>query len=215
MSCARSRPASAARRRASGEARRSLGRADAAGREGLGRVAFTMSARVILPLRPLPATVSRSTCNRSASLRRTARHRGPVPGPGASGTAVLGAVPADGTRLTRRRQRTQDGRGRCPRALPLRPGRRSRRRRRFRTPRSSMADFAVSTSAMTWPRWTSSPGFTYHWSKVPFSMSAPSAGMRNSLTSPRSLGSLMSYPSRLEPQQRRDRRSVTPPVRDG
>jgi hypothetical protein len=30
--------------------------------------------------------------------------------------------------------------------------------------------------AMTWPSWTSSPGFTYHWSKVSFSMSAPECG---------------------------------------
>jgi hypothetical protein len=221
VTCARSRPTSAARRRANGEARSFAGRGpgEGAGKSagggpgvGLGKFAFTMSARVILPLRPLPTTVSRSTCKRSASLRRSADT---VAGAlaGVPCAAVRGAVPAAGrdSRMAARRRWART----VPTGTSAPTGTTISSTTPFSNTSISMADFAVSTSAMTWPRWTSSPGFTYHWSKVPFSMSAPSAGMRKSLKFLRSLGSLMSCASCLESQQEPGRRTVSRPVRGG
>ena len=47
---------------------------------------------------------------------------------------------------------------------------------------TSIAPFCVSTTAITSPFFTRSPGLTSHSTKVPASMSAPSAGIRKSLT---------------------------------
>jgi hypothetical protein len=46
---------------------------------------------------------------------------------------------------------------------------------------TSMTPFSVSTSATTSPRFTASPGFTRHSTMVPYCISAPSDGIRNSL----------------------------------
>ena len=62
---------------------------------------------------------------------------------------------------------------------------------------TSMADLAVSMTAITSPLRTSSPGLTSHSSTVPSSMSAPRAGMRNSATSAHHLARRGDDPFRL------------------
>ena len=67
----------------------------------------------------------------------------------------------------------------------------------------SIAPFCVSTTAMTSPRLTRSPGFTSHSTSVPASMSAPRDGMRKSV--------IGCAPGRA-PQQRSSPPAAAPPL---
>ena len=147
-------------------------------RVGAGAAACRTSSRVMVPPRPVPRSVVRSTpccwasrrtsgeCTWEAGTSWTTSAGVGLGCAGSAGSAPSGSIVASGPPTGT----TVPGSTRSSETTPL------------RNVSTSIAALAVSTTATMSPLCTESPGWTSHSSKVPSSMSAPSEGIVNEAT---------------------------------